>query len=97
VSSKVQKDKKSPLIVPTPRAHGVVRAAWTHLQQLQDELDRGERFDPVASTRPITLAVSDVAERAFFPSIFPALALVNFRQRRLSRHGFACLMRAGHP
>lgn len=28
---------------------------------------------------------------------FPSLALRNFRQRRLSRHGFACLMRAGHP
>jgi DNA-binding transcriptional LysR family regulator len=28
---------------------------------------------------------------------FPALALRHFRQRRLSRHGFACLMRAGHP
>jgi DNA-binding transcriptional LysR family regulator len=28
---------------------------------------------------------------------FPALAQRNFRQRRLSRHGFACLMRAGHP
>jgi DNA-binding transcriptional LysR family regulator len=28
---------------------------------------------------------------------FPALAQRNFRQRRLSRHGFACLMRAKHP
>src|SRR5688572_30172978 len=28
---------------------------------------------------------------------FPALAQKNFRQRRLSKHGFACLMRAGHP
>jgi DNA-binding transcriptional LysR family regulator len=28
---------------------------------------------------------------------FPALAQRNFRQRRLSRHGFACLLRAGHP
>jgi DNA-binding transcriptional LysR family regulator len=28
---------------------------------------------------------------------FPALALRKFRQRRLSTHGFACLMRAGHP
>ena len=28
---------------------------------------------------------------------FPALAQRNFRQRRLSKHGFACLMRAGHP
>jgi DNA-binding transcriptional LysR family regulator len=122
-------------IMPTPRAHGIVRAARMHLQQLQQELIGGEKFDPAASTRPITLAVSDVAEMAFFPSVlghirtrapkcpvttvsvpdaqlaqglekgdidialgyFPALALRNFRQRRLSRHGFACLMRAGHP
>jgi DNA-binding transcriptional LysR family regulator len=28
---------------------------------------------------------------------FPVLAHRNFRQRRLSKHGFACLMRAGHP
>jgi DNA-binding transcriptional LysR family regulator len=28
---------------------------------------------------------------------FPSLAQRNFRQRRLSRHGFACLLRAGHP
>jgi DNA-binding transcriptional LysR family regulator len=27
---------------------------------------------------------------------FPALAQRNFRQRRLTKHGFACLMRAGH-
>ena len=122
-------------IVPTPRAHTIVAAARVHLEQLQEELVRGEGFDPDASTRPITLAVSDVAEMAFFPAIlqhlrihaprcpvstvsvpdeqlarglesgdidlaagyFPALALRNFRQRRLSRHGFACLMRAGHP
>jgi DNA-binding transcriptional LysR family regulator len=122
-------------IMPTPRAHGIVRAARVHLQQLQEELVKGEKFDPAASTRPITLAISDVAEMAFFPSVlghirtrapkspvstvavpdaqlavglekgdidvalgyFPALALRNFRQRRLSRHGFACLMRAGHP
>ena len=122
-------------IVPTPRAHGIVRASRLHLQQLQEELVKGEQFDPAASTRPITLAVSDVAEMAFFPSVlghirerapkcpvstvtapdaqltqglekgdidiavgyFPSLALRNFRHRRLSRHGFACLMRAGHP
>ena len=28
---------------------------------------------------------------------FPALASNNFHQRRVSTHGFACLMRAGHP
>jgi DNA-binding transcriptional LysR family regulator len=122
-------------IVPTPRAHAIVRAARPHLQHLQEDLLRGEQFDPAISTRAITLAVSDIAEMAFFPSIlehfrshapkcpvstvsvpdaqlaqglesgeidvaagyYPALALRNFRQRRLSRHGFACLLRRGHP
>jgi len=122
-------------IVPTPRAHAIVRAARPHLEHLREDLLKGERFDPSASTRPITLAMSDIAEMAFFPSIlehlrahapkcpispvsvgdaqladglekgdidvaagyFPSLALKNFRQRRLSKHGFACLMRAGHP
>jgi len=122
-------------IVPTPRAHEIVRAARLHLQQLREDLIRGERFDPADSTRPIILAVSDVAETSFFPSVlghirtrapqcpvstvsvpdgqlavglergdidiavgyFPTLALRNFRQRRLTRHGFACLMRGGHP
>jgi DNA-binding transcriptional LysR family regulator len=122
-------------IVPTPRAHAIVDVARPHLQQLQVDLLKGDRFDAASSTRPFTLAVSDVAEMAFFPSIvehfrthapncpvstvfvpdaqlveglekgdidlaagyFPTLALRNFRQRRLSSHGFACLMRAGHP
>ena len=122
-------------IVATPRAHAIVRAARPHLQHLQEDLLRGEQFDPAVSTRPISLAVSDIAEMAFFPSIlehfrshapkcpvstvsvpdaqlaqglesgeidvaagyYPALALRNFRQRRLSKHGFACLMRRGHP
>jgi DNA-binding transcriptional LysR family regulator len=122
-------------IVPTPRAHEIVRAARSHLQHLREGLLKGERFDPATSTRPIVLGLSDVAEMAFLPSIldhlrvhapkcpvstvtvpdaqladglekgdvdvaagfFPALAQRNFRQRRLTRHGFACLMRAGHP
>ena len=122
-------------IVPTPRAHAIVRAAHPHLQHLQEDLLKGERFDPAISTRPIVLGLSDIAEMAFLPSIldhfrvhapkapvrsvtvpevklaeglekgdvdvaagyFPALAQRNFRQRRLSKHGFACLMRAGHP
>ena len=122
-------------IVPTPRAHAIVRAARPHLRQLQEELVKDERFNPDVSTRPITLALSDVAEMAFLPSVldhlrrhapkspvstvsvadaqlieslekgdidlavgyYPALSLRNFRQRRLSRHGFACLLRAGHP
>ena len=122
-------------IVPTPRAHAIVRAARWHLQRLQEDLLKGEHFDPATSTRPMVLGLSDIAEMAFLPSIldhlrvnapkspvstvtvpdaqlaeslekgdvdvaagyFPALAQRNFRQRRLSRHGFACLMRAGHP
>jgi DNA-binding transcriptional LysR family regulator len=122
-------------IVPTPRAHEIVRAARPHLQRLQEDLLKGERFDPATSTRPIVLGLSDIAEMAFLPSIldhlranapkspvstvtlsdallaeglekgdvdvaagyFPALAQQNFRHRRLSKHGFACLMRAGHP
>jgi len=122
-------------IVPTPRTHAIVRAARPHLQHLQEDLLKGEHFDPATSTRPIVLGLSDIAEMAFLPSIldhfrvhapkaavrsvtipdlklaeglesgdvdvaagyFPALAQRNFRQRRLSKHGFACLMRAGHP
>ena len=122
-------------IVPTPRAHTIVRAARPHLEHLREELLKGEPFDQATSTRAIVLGLSDIAEMAFLPSIldhlrtrapkcpvstvtlpdaqlaealekgdvdiaagyFPALAQRNFRQRRLSRHGFACLMRAGHP
>jgi len=122
-------------IVPTPRAHAIIRAARPHLQRLQEDLLKGEQFDPATSTRPIVLGLSDIAEMAFLPSIlehlrgraprcpvrtvstpdaelavglehgdvdvaagyFPTLAQRNFRQRRLSRHGFACLLRAGHP
>ena len=122
-------------IVPTPRTHAIVRAARPHLQHLQEDLLKGEHFEPASSTRPIVLGLSDIAEMAFLPSIldhfrvhapkapvrsvtvpdvklaeglekgdvdvaagyFPALAQRNFRLRRLSKHGFACLMRAGHP
>ena len=122
-------------LAPTPRAHAIVRAVRPQLKQLQEDLLRGEGFDPATNTRTITLAISDIAEMALFPSIIqhfrrrapkcgvsavsasddelasgldngdidlaagfhPALALRNFRKRLLSRHGFACLMRAGHP
>jgi len=122
-------------LVPTPRAHSVVQAARTHLKHLQEDLLAGEAFDPATTTRPITLAVSDIAEMAFYPSIVehfrrraprctlstvaatpeeiarglesgaidiaagyhPALALRNYRKRLLTQHGFACLLRAGHP
>jgi DNA-binding transcriptional LysR family regulator len=122
-------------ISPTPRAHALVRAARPHIQHLQDDLVKDEAFDPAVSTRPVTLAISDVAELAFFPAVidkfrkllpkcsmrttslsgadladglesgavdvaagyFPSLSVRSFRQRRVSKHGFACLLRAGHP
>jgi DNA-binding transcriptional LysR family regulator len=122
-------------IVPTPRAHAIVRTARPHLKHLQEHLLQCERFDPATSTRPLVLGMSDIAEMAFLPSIldrlqvhapkspvttvsvrdeqladalekgdvdvaagyFPALAQRNFRQRKLTKHGFACLMRKGHP
>ena len=122
-------------LVPTPRARAVVQAARPHLKHLQEDLLADEAFDPATSTQPITIALSDIAEMAFYPSIvahfrrhaprctmttvatapeeiarglesgaidlaagyYPALALRNFRKRLLSRHGFACLLRAGHP
>lgn len=122
-------------VAPTPRAHALVRAARPHLEHLHDDLIKDENFDPAVSTRPITLAISDVAELAFFPVViehfrklvpktsihttsvsgeelaagletgeidaaagyFPPLSVRSFRQRRVSKHGFACLMRAGHP
>lgn len=121
-------------IAPTPRAHALVRAARPHLEHLQDDLVKDEAFDPGTITRPITLAISDVAELTFFPTVvdhfrrrapkctintvslsgttlanelesgnvdvaagyFPSLSLRSFRQRRVSKHGFACLLRAGH-
>jgi DNA-binding transcriptional LysR family regulator len=122
-------------LVPTPRAHAIVRAARSPIAHLQQDLLEEEDFDPARSTRPITVAVSDVAEMAFYPSIIehfrrqspnctietlsvsdddlanglesgdidlaagyhPALSRRNFRKRLLSQHGFACLLRNGHP
>ena len=98
-------------IAPTPRAHAIIQAARPLVARLQEDLLRGQTFEPATSTRPFTLALSDVGEMAFLPLVlgrlrtqapncalrFPALASKNFRHRRLSTHGFACLLRTGHP
>ena len=122
-------------ITPTPRAHALIRLARPLVARLQEDLLKGEAFDPATSTRPFTLALSDVGEMAFLPRVlsalraeapqcairsvsippsqlphelekgevdvavgyFPMLSLKNFRQRRLSRHRFACVLRADHP
>jgi DNA-binding transcriptional LysR family regulator len=122
-------------ITPTPRAHAIIQAARPLVARLQEDLLKGQAFDPQTSTQTFTLALSDVGEMAFLPRIipllqtiapncavrsvsgppsqlphemergevdlaagyFPMLATKNFRQRRLSTHRFACLMRATHP
>ena len=73
-------------IVPTPRAHAIVRAARPHLQHLQEDLLKGERFDPATSTRPIVLGLSDIAEMAFLPSILDHLRV----------HAPKCPVQHGH-
>jgi DNA-binding transcriptional LysR family regulator len=122
-------------IAPTPRAHAIIQAARPLVARLQEDLLEAQTFDPATSTRPFTLALSDVGEMAFLPLVlervrpqaphcairassvapsqlahelekgdidvaigyFPALASKNFRHRRLSTHGFACLLRNDHP
>lgn len=122
-------------IAPTPRAHAIIQAARPLVGRLQEDLLKGQTFDPATSTRPFTLALSDVGEMAFLPLVFgplraqaphcairsvsvpaaqlahemekgeidvavgyfPPLMSKNFRQRRLSSHGFACLLRVDHP
>jgi DNA-binding transcriptional LysR family regulator len=122
-------------IAPTPRAHAIVRTSRSLVGRLQEDLLKGQPFDPATSTQTFSLALSDVGEMAFLPRIlpllrelapncavrslslppsqlahelekggvdvavgyFPTLATKNFRQRRLSVHRFACLMRVNHP
>jgi DNA-binding transcriptional LysR family regulator len=59
--------------VSTPRAHVIVRAVRPHLEKLQDDLLREEDFQPRTSMRPITLAVSDIAEMTFLPAVLAHL------------------------
>jgi DNA-binding transcriptional LysR family regulator len=62
-------------IVPTPRAHALVRAARPHIERLRADLLKAESFDPTTSTRPVALALSDIGEMAFLPSL-----LAHFRR-----------------
>jgi DNA-binding transcriptional LysR family regulator len=122
-------------IAPTPRAHAIIQTSRPLVGRLQQDLLKGQSFDPTTSTQTFSLALSDVGEMAFLPRIirplgelapncavrsvslppsqlahelekggvdvavgyFPTLATKNFRQRRLSMHRFACLMRVSHP
>jgi DNA-binding transcriptional LysR family regulator len=122
-------------IAPTPRAHTIIQGARPLVSRLQEDLLKGQTFDPAATTRPFALGMSDVGEMAFLPIVlphlrslapkaairavsvagaqlahelekgevdvavgfYPSLASKNFRHRRLSTHGFACLLRRDHP
>jgi DNA-binding transcriptional LysR family regulator len=122
-------------IAPTPRAHAIIQGARPLVSRLQQDLLKGQSFDPTATTRPFALGLSDVGEMAFLPIVlphlrslapkaairavsvagaqlayelekgevdvavgyYPSLASKNFRQRRLSSHSFACLLRRDHP
>jgi DNA-binding transcriptional LysR family regulator len=58
---------------------------------------------PEAAIRSVSVPLAQLAHELEKGEIdlavgyFPALASKTFRQRRVSTHGFACLMRAGHP
>src|SRR5687767_3888076 len=71
-------------IAPTPRAHAIIQAARPLVARLHEDLLRGQTFDPSTSTRPFTLALSDVGEMAFLPR-------VQARLRPLAPH---CAIRA---
>jgi len=56
-------------IAPTPRAHAIVALARPLIARLQEDLRKNQSFDPTTSTRPFTLALSDVGEMAFLPLV----------------------------
>ena len=60
-------------IAPTPRAHAIIQAARPLVARLQEDLLRGQTFDPATSTRSFTLALSDVGEMAFLPILLGPL------------------------
>src|SRR4051812_33698697 len=60
-------------ITPTPRAHAIIQAARPLVARLQEDLLKGQTFDPASSTRSFTLALSDVGEMAFLPLVMGSL------------------------
>jgi DNA-binding transcriptional LysR family regulator len=60
-------------VAPTPRAHAIIQAARPLVARLQEDLLTGQTFDPATSTRPFTVALSDVGEMAFLPILLGPL------------------------
>jgi DNA-binding transcriptional LysR family regulator len=56
-------------VIPTPRAHTLVRTARPLVERLQEDLLTEERFNPALSTRTISIALSDVGEMVFLPKL----------------------------
>ena len=60
-------------VAPTPRAHAIIQAARPLVARLQEDLLKGQTFDPATTTRTFTLALSDVGEMAFLPILLGPL------------------------
>jgi DNA-binding transcriptional LysR family regulator len=54
---------------PTPRAASIVESAAPMLAKIRAEITAPAIFDPLTSDHPLTLALSDVGEVVFLPSI----------------------------
>jgi DNA-binding transcriptional LysR family regulator len=63
-------------VIPTPRAHALVRTTRPLVERLQGDVLAEVRFDPALSTRTISIALSDVGELVFLPKL-----LERFRER----------------
>lgn len=54
---------------PTPRAAAAIKSARPVLDRIGSEIVAPPKFDPVSSDHPVRLALSDVGEVVFLPSI----------------------------
>jgi DNA-binding transcriptional LysR family regulator len=59
-------------IVPTPRAHALIRAARPLVAELQESLRVEEPFDPARSKTTFAIALSDIGELAFLLRLLKA-------------------------
>jgi DNA-binding transcriptional LysR family regulator len=60
-------------VTPTPRAHALIAVARPLVMALQQGILAEEQFNPGASTRPFTFALSDVGEMVFLPKLLERL------------------------
>jgi DNA-binding transcriptional LysR family regulator len=60
-------------VTPTPRAHALIGAARPLVVRMREGLLAETHFDPAASTRPFTFALSDVGEMVFLPRLLERL------------------------